>query len=118
MIGIHSVSEYKKRYIRNSTQILENLRNAVVGFFGLRNEFASVQGNKKRNTQNIQIKKQKKPNDVELLLVKKQKRSQIVDNSATVKGQKVLTCIKRCNKEDFFCKKSGFSFFGKFKKPA
>ena len=57
---IHSVSEYKKRYIRNYTQILENLRYAIVGFFGLRNEFASVQGNKKRNTQNIQVKKQKK----------------------------------------------------------
>ena len=28
------------------------------GFFGLRNEFASVQENKKRNTQNIPIKKQ------------------------------------------------------------
>ena len=39
--------------------ILENLRNAIVGFFGLRNEFVNVQGNKKRNTQNIQIKKQK-----------------------------------------------------------
>ena len=61
-IELHSVSEYKKRYIRNSTQILENLRNALVGFFGLRNEFASVKGNKKRSTQNIQIKKQKKPN--------------------------------------------------------
>ena len=56
---IHSVSEYKKRYIRNYTKILENLRNAIVGFFGLRNKFAGVQGNKKRNTQNIQIKKQK-----------------------------------------------------------
>ena len=37
-VFLHSVSEYKKRYIRNSTQILENLRNAVVGFFGLRNK--------------------------------------------------------------------------------
>ena len=87
-IPIHSVSEYKKRYIRNYTQILENLRNAIVGFFGLRNEFASVQGNKKRNTQNIQIKKQKKPNDVELLFVNKQKRSHRVDYSAMVKGHK------------------------------
>ena len=42
---LHSVSEYKKRYIRNSTQILEKLRNAVVGFFGLRNEFVNVQRN-------------------------------------------------------------------------
>ena len=57
---VHSVSEHKKRYIRNYTQILENLRNAIVGFFGLRNEFVNVQGNKKRNTQNIQVKKQKK----------------------------------------------------------
>ncbi len=68
---------YSRKYgIRNYTQILENLRNAIVGFFGLRKEFASVQGNKKRNTQNIQIKKQKKTNDVELLFVNKQKRSQ------------------------------------------
>ena len=44
-----------------------------MGFFGLRNEFENVQGNKKRNTQNIQIKKQKTPNDVELLFVNKQK---------------------------------------------
>ena len=78
-VVINSVSEYKKWYIRNSTQILENLRNALVGFFGLRNKFASVQGTKKRNTQNIQIKKQKKPNDVELLFVNKQKRSHRVD---------------------------------------
>ena len=46
--------------IRNYTQILENLRNTIVGFFGLRNEFVNVQGNKKRNTQNIQVKKQQK----------------------------------------------------------
>ena len=85
---VHSVSEYKKRYIRNSTEILENLRNALVGFFGLRNKFASVQGTKKRNTQNIQIKKQKKPNDVELLFVNKQKRSHSVDYSALFKGHK------------------------------
>ena len=50
---LHSVSEYKKRYIRNSTQILENLRNVVVGFFGLRNKFVNVQRNKKRSTQNV-----------------------------------------------------------------
>ena len=31
-----------------------------MGFFGLRNEFVNVQGNKKRNTQNIQVKKQQK----------------------------------------------------------
>ena len=30
---LHSVSEHKKRHIRNYTQILENLRNAIVGFF-------------------------------------------------------------------------------------
>ena len=64
------------------------LRNAIVGFFGLRNEFASVQGNKKRSTQNIQIKKQKKTNDVELLFVNKQKRSHRVDYRAMVKGHK------------------------------
>ena len=57
-LPIHSVSEHKKRYIRNYTQILENLRNAIVVLFGLRNEFVNVQGNKKRNTQNIQVKKQ------------------------------------------------------------
>ena len=37
------------------TKILENLRNAIVGFYGLRNEFVNVQGNKKLNTQNIQV---------------------------------------------------------------
>ena len=52
-VVINSVSEYKKWYIRNSTQILENLRNAAVGFFGLRNEFVNVQRNKKRSTQNV-----------------------------------------------------------------
>ena len=57
-MNVHSVSEHKKRYIRNYTQILENLRNAIVGFFGLRNEFVNVQGNKERNTQNIQVKVQ------------------------------------------------------------
>ena len=57
-----------------------------MGFFGLRNEFASIQRNKKRNTQNIQIKKQNKPNDVELLFVNKQKRSHRVDYSAMAKG--------------------------------
>ena len=59
-IQLHSVSEHKKRYIRNYTQILESLRNTIVFFFGLRNEFVNVQGNKKRNTQNIQVKKQQK----------------------------------------------------------
>ena len=34
-----------------------------MGFFGLRNEFVNVQGNKKRNTQNIQVKKQQKKNN-------------------------------------------------------
>ena len=52
-VVINSVSEYKKWYIRNSTQILENLRNAVGGFFGLRNQFWNVQRNKKRSTQNV-----------------------------------------------------------------
>ena len=59
-----------------------------MGFFGLRNELASVQGNEKRNTQNIHIKKQKNPNDVELLFVDKQKMSHRVDFSAMVKGHK------------------------------
>ena len=31
-----------------------------MGFSGLRNKFENVQGNKKRNTQNIQVKKRKK----------------------------------------------------------
>ena len=83
---IHSVSEHKKRYIRNYTQILENLRNAIVGFFGLRNEFVNVQGNKKRNTQNIQIKKQQKEKPFELFFVDKPKRSHRVDYSAMAKG--------------------------------
>ena len=61
--AIHSVSEYKKRYIRNSTQILENLRNAVVGFFGLRNKFVNVQRNKKLSTQNVfKLRNRKKIN--------------------------------------------------------
>ena len=59
MLQLHSVLEYKKRYKRNYAQILENLRNAIVGFYGLGNEFVNVQGNKKHNTQNIQVKKQK-----------------------------------------------------------
>jgi hypothetical protein len=68
---------------------LENLRNATVGFFGLRNEFVNVQGNKKRNTQNIQVKKQKnKTNDVELFFVDKPKMSHRVDYSAMAKGHK------------------------------
>ena len=67
---------------------MENLRNAIVGFFCLMNEFASVQGNKKRNTQNIQIKKQRRPNDVELLFVNIQKRSHRIDYNAMVKGHK------------------------------
>ena len=50
MQQLHSVLEYKKRYKRNYAQILENLRNAIVGVFGLRNEFKNVHGNKKRNT--------------------------------------------------------------------
>ena len=78
---IHSVLEHKKWYIRNYTQVLENLRNAIVGLFGLRNEFVNVQRNKKRNTQNIQVKKQKKPKD-------KPKRSHRVDYNAMAKGHK------------------------------
>ena len=60
LIHLHSVLENKKRQIRNYIHILENLRNAIVFFFGLRNELFNVQGNKKRNTQNIQVKKQQK----------------------------------------------------------
>ena len=93
LLKIHSVSEYKKRYIRNYAQILKNLRNAIVGFFGLRNKFVSVQGNKKRNTHYIQeLRNSKKyvvfddgsdemireadTDDVELFFVDKPKRSQ------------------------------------------
>ena len=73
LLQVHSVSEHKKRYIRNYTQILENLRNAVVFFFGLRKEFVNVQGNKKRNTQNIQVKKQQKNNHLNCSLWTNQK---------------------------------------------
>ena len=68
---------------------MENLRNAVVGFFGLRNEFVNVQRNKKRSNQNVfKLRNRKKTNDVELLFVNKQKRSHRVDYSAMVKGHK------------------------------
>ena len=56
MLQLHSVLEYKKRYKRNYAQILENLRNAIVGVFGLRNEFKNVHGNKKRNTGGVKGK--------------------------------------------------------------
>ena len=58
--SIHSVSEHKKRHIRNYTQILENLRNAIV-FFWSKKQICECpsQENKKHNTQNIQVKKQK-----------------------------------------------------------
>ena len=52
---IHSVSEHKKLY-SNFGKFKK--RNSV--FFGPRNEFVNVQGNKKHNTQNIQVKKQQK----------------------------------------------------------
>ena len=65
---------------------MENSRNAIVGFFGLRNEFVNVQGNKKRNTQNIQIKKRKKTKTFELFFVDKPKRYHKVDYSAMAKG--------------------------------
>ena len=68
--------------------MLQNLRNAIVAFFGLRNEFVNVQGNKKRNTQNIQVKKQKKTNDVKLLFVDKPKRSHRADYSAMATSHK------------------------------
>ena len=67
------MSEHKKQYKRKYTQILENLRNAIVGFFGLRNEFVNIQGNKKRNTQNIQVKKQEKNNHLNCTLWTNQK---------------------------------------------
>ena len=43
------------------------------GFFGLRNKFVNVQGNKKRNTQNIQIKNRKKNNHLNCSLWTNQK---------------------------------------------
>ena len=58
-----------------------------MGFFGLRNEFVNVQGNKKRNTQNIQVKKKQKKNPFELFFVDKPKRSQC--NGQGPLGQKV-----------------------------
>ena len=67
------MSEHKKQYKRKYTQILENLRNAIVVFFGLRNEFVNIQGNKKRNTQNIQVKKQEKNNHLNCSLWTNQK---------------------------------------------
>ena len=46
---IHSVSEYKKRYIRNYTQFFVKFKKRTSVFFGgLRNQFVNVQGNKKR----------------------------------------------------------------------
>ena len=84
-LKVHSVSEYKKRYIRNSTQILENLRNAVVGFFGLRNKFLNVQRNKKRSTQNV-FKLRSRKKYTHYVLYDKPKRSQRVDYSAMAKG--------------------------------
>ena len=83
---LHSVSEHKKRHIRNYTQILENLRNAIVGFFGLRNEFVNVQGNKKRNTQNIQVKKQKINTHLNFSALYNIKTTHRVDYSAMAKG--------------------------------
>ena len=56
------------------------------GFFGLRNKFVNVQGNKKRNTQNIQAKKQQKKIPFDLFFVDKPKRSHRVDYSAMAKG--------------------------------
>ena len=82
-LNIHSVSEHKKRYIRNYTQILENLRNAIVFFFGLRNEFVNVQGNKKHNTQNIQVKEQQKKITIWIVLCGQTKK---VSQSAMAKG--------------------------------
>ena len=72
--------------IRNYTQILKNLRNAIVGFFGLRNKFLNVQGKKIRNTQNYQVKKQKKNNHLNCSLWTNQKRSHRVDYSVMAKG--------------------------------
>ena len=42
-------------------------------FFGLRNEFLNLQGYKKRNTQNIQVKKQQKNNHLNCSLWTNQK---------------------------------------------
>ena len=72
--ALHSVSEHKKRYIRNYTQILENLRNTIVFcLFCLRKKFVNVQGSKKRNTKNIQVKKQQKNNHLNCSLWTNQK---------------------------------------------
>ena len=88
---LHSVSEHKKRYTRNYTQILENLRNAVF-FFGLRNKFVNVQGNKKCNTQNIQVKKQQKEITIWIVLcgqTKKVSQSWLQCNGQGPLSQKV-----------------------------
>ena len=72
------------RNIGNYTQISENLRNALVGFFGLRNEFVNVQENKKHNTQNNQVKKQQKKSPFELIFV--DQKGLRVDYRAMAKG--------------------------------
>ena len=53
---LHSVSELKKLY----SNFGKFKKQKIVGFFRIRNEFVNVQGNKKCNTQNIQVKKQQK----------------------------------------------------------
>ena len=57
-------------------------------FFGLRNEFVNVQVNKKRNNQNIQVKKRKNKLPLELFFVDKPKRSHRVDYCAMAKAHK------------------------------
>ena len=92
-----------------------------MGFFGLRNKFLNVQGNKKRDTQKIQVKKQKKTNDVKFFFLDKPKWSHRVDYSAMTKAHEAkkskllvvsLTYIKR--RFYFFGKNSVFfNFFWK-----
>ena len=85
-------------------------------FFGLRNKFLNVQGNKKRDTQKIQVKKQKKTNDVKFFFLDKPKWSHRVDYSAMTKAHEAkkskllvvsLTYIKR----RFFFVKTVFFFY-------
>ena len=68
---------------------MENLRNAVVGFFGLRNKFLNVQRNKKRSTQNV-FKLRNRKKYTHYVLYDKPKRSQRVDYSA-MNGQGALS---------------------------
>ena len=67
---------------------MENLRNAVVGFFGLRNKFVNVQRNKKRSTQNV-FKLRSRKKYTHYVLYDKPKRSQRVERQCN--GQRALS---------------------------